>query len=558
MRRQLLEWSAYDDRQAAPDLAGSIRSMWSATFFACLAAIGLAVWKPAALPAALPVLLLWLAAPVLAWWISRPLVRRAAELTREQTVFLRRIARKTWAYFEQFVVAEDHWLPPDNFQEHPGPAIAHRTSPTNIGLAQLACLAAADFGYISTGSLIERTSNAFQSMASLQRHHGHFYNWYDTQTLQPLAPRYISSVDSGNLAAHLLTLRAGLLALPDQRIVSARVFEGLADTLALLPDVTPEPDQEAVRGLRSLLYAVSASPGTKLPAIRQQLATVADATTALAVAWSGAAEDEATAWIAALARQSRDALDDLRFLAPWLEEPATPANALAELDGIPTLRQLAAAGIERAVARISELEKLAQQASEFATANYEFLYDRTRHLLAIGYNVDDHRRDTSYYDLLASEARLCTFVAIAQGQLPQESWFALGRLLTTAGGEPVLVSWSGSMFEYLMPLLVMPTYQGTLLDQTCRAAVARQIAYGHQRSLPWGVSESGYNTVDANLNYQYHAFGVPGLGLTRGLAEDLVVAPYASALALMVEPEAACQNLARLARTRARGPLRIL
>ena len=355
-------------------------------------------------------------------------------------------------------------------------------------------------------------------------------------------------MDSGNLAAHLLTLKAGLLALPDQKIVSARVFDGLADTLALLPDVTRESDQEAVRGLRSLLYAVSKSPGTKLPALRRQLATVADATAALAVAWTGAPEDDATTWIAALARQTRDALEDLTHLTPWLEEPAAPScpSPQTEFDAIPTLREMAGAGIERAVARISQLERLAQQASEFATANYEFLYDRTRHLLAIGYNVDDHRRDSSYYDLLASEARLCTFVAIAQGQLPQESWFALGRLLTTAGGDPVLVSWSGSMFEYLMPLLVMPTYDGTLLDQTNRAAVARQIAYGRQRSLPWGVSESGYNTVDANLNYQYHAFGVPGLGLTRGLAEDLVVAPYASALALMVEPEAACENLERL------------
>ncbi len=548
-RRHLLEWSAYDDRQAAPDLAGSMRSMWSTSFFAGLAAVGLAAWKPSALPVALPVLLLWLTAPVLTWWLSRPLVRRAAELTWEHAVFLRRMARKTWAYFEQFVVAEDHWLPPDNFQEHPGPAIAHRTSPTNIGLAQLASLAAADFGYISAGTLVERTSNAFQAMTLLERHQGHFYNWYDTQTLQPLAPRYISSVDSGNLAAHLLTLRAGLLALPDQRIVGARVFEGLVDTLDLLPDVTREPDQEAIRGLRSLLYAVSESPGTKLSAINRQLEAVANATAALSAAWTGGPEEEATAWIAALTRQSRDALEDLRFLAPWLEQSATPADPgpYAEFDLIPTLRELAARGVERAAARIADCERLAQQASEFATANYEFLYDRSRHLLAIGYNVDDHRRDTSYYDLLASEARLCTFVAIAQGQLPQESWFALGRLLTTAGGEPVLVSWSGSMFEYLMPLLVMPAYEGTLLDQTCRAAVARQIAYGRQRSLPWGVSESGYNTVDANLNYQYHAFGVPGLGLTRGLAEDLVVAPYASALALMVEPEAACENLERLA-----------
>ncbi len=178
---------------------------------------------------------------------------------------------------------------------------------------------------------------------------------------------------------------------------------------------------------------------------------------------------------------------------------------------------------------------------------YDFLFDKARHLLAIGYNVDERRLDSSYYDLLASEARLCSFVAIAQGKLPQESWFALGRLLTTTGGEPVLLSWSGSMFEYLMPLLVMPTYEDTLLDRTYQAAVEGQIKYGRSRGLPWGMSESGYNTIDVHHNYQYRAFGVPGLGLKRGLADDWVIAPYASALALMVAPEEACLNLQRLA-----------
>jgi cyclic beta-1,2-glucan synthetase len=178
---------------------------------------------------------------------------------------------------------------------------------------------------------------------------------------------------------------------------------------------------------------------------------------------------------------------------------------------------------------------------------YDFLYDKERYLLAIGYNVNDRRRDSSYYDLLASEARLCSFVAIAQGQLPQENWFALGRQLTKSGGEPVLLSWSGSMFEYLMPLLVMPTYEYTLLDQSCTAAVERQIEYGRQRGVPWGMSESGYFLIDASLNYQYRAFGVPGLGLKRGLADDLVIAPYATALALMVAPEEACVNLQLLA-----------
>ena len=201
----------------------------------------------------------------------------------------------------------------------------------------------------------------------------------------------------------------------------------------------------------------------------------------------------------------------------------------------------------RAGARIAAIERLALQSNELARMEYDFLFDKARHLLAIGYNVGEHRQDSSYYDLLASEARFSSFVAIAQGQLPQDSWFALGRLLTTAGGEPILLSWSGSMFEYLMPLLVMPTYEHTLLDQTCKAAVASQIEYGRKCGVPWGISECGYNAIDVHLNYQYRAFGVPGLGLKRGLAEDLVIAPYASALALMVAPEKACLNLERLA-----------
>ena len=581
-KRRLLEWSAYDDRQPAPDLAASYRSMASAPFLATLAALGLATMRPGALAIAAPVIALWLASPLIAWWLSRPLVRRRASLTPEQTTFLRQIARKTWGYFEQFVVASDHWLPPDNFQEHPGPAVAHRTSPTNMGLAQLANLAAWDFGYISAGTLVQRTMDAFQSMASLERHQGHFYNWYDTRTLRPLPPRYISSVDSGNLAGHLLTLRAGLLALPDQKIVSERVFDGLVDALGVLAGYMPESRETQIRQLQAqLATACQARPAT-LPDYKTQLESVASAAEAIAASADANAEDDAAAWAFALARQSRDVLDDLRLIAPWLELPSVPSGLreFADFDRVPSLRELAndtagklagiegrlrhevsreetawivayrdaiAMGAERAGARIAACERLAQEATGFATANQEFLYDRARHLLSIGYNVEERRRDTSFYDLLASEARLATFVAIAQGQLPQESWFALGRLLTTAGGDPVLVSWSGSMFEYLMPLLVMPAYDGTLLDQTCRAAVARQIAYGSQQSVPWGVSESGYNTVDANLNYQYHAFGVPGLGLTRGLAEDMVVAPYATALALMVEPEAACANLQRLA-----------
>ena len=598
-KKRLLEWAAPDSsgssiRDDHASLASSFQSMWIAPVISIAAAVYLAASMPATLAVAGPILFLWIASPGITWWISRPLVRREARLTAGQIAFLRRISRKTWAFFETFVDPEDHWLPPDNYQEHPGATVAHRTSPTNMGLALLANLSAYDFGYIPAGQLIERTANALRTMAALERYQGHFYNWYDTQSLQPLPPHYISSVDSGNLAGHLLTLRPGLLALPDQEILGPRWFEGLSDTLGILVEAAGQAASPQLARLRKDLETARDSRPATLAAARQWLTLLAASAgevarffdTETGVANATKPENEAKWWAQALARQCRSALDELTFLAPWLLLPVPPAGCnagLGDFPGIgenPTLRELARLDEElppevaprpvanataeerrwldelrrliteasrRAKERIAAVERLALQSGELARMQYDFLLDKTRHLLAIGYNVGERRCDASYYDLLASESRLSSFVAIAQGQLPQESWFALGRLLTTAGGEPILLSWGGSMFEYLMPLLVMPTYERTLLDQTYKAAVERQIAYGNQRGVPWGMSESGYNAVDIHLNYQYRAFGVPGLGLKRGLAEDLVVAPYASALALMVAPEAACLNLQRLA-----------
>jgi cellobiose phosphorylase len=511
-RTRLLEWTASGDPGRSRGvggrhaLAASCRSMWIGPALACATAIYLAAFRPAALALAGPVLLLWFASPAIAWWLGRPRARPASRLTAEETGFLRALARRTWAFFDAFVGPEDHWLPPDSYQEQPVAVLAHRTSPTNMGLALLANLSAYDFGYISAGRLIERTANTLGTMQGLERHQGHFYNWYETRTLRPLPPLYVSSVDSGNLTGHLLTLRAGLLALCDAPILAGRWLEGLIDTARFLGEAR----------LERALETAAQSPPASLRAA------------ALLLEGLGAGSG---------------ILDDLRHFFP--------GGAGAFPDGaMPTLRALARLEGEtgrRAQARIAETERLARQCSEFADMEYGFLLDPARQLLAIGFNVGEGRRDASYYDLLASEARAASFVAIAQGKLPQENWFALGRLLTSAGGEPALLSWSGSMFEYLMPLLVMPMFEGTLLDQTCRAVVRRQIAYGNQRGVPWGMSESGYNSVDAALNYQYRAFGVPGLGLRRGLTEDLVVAPYASALALMVAPEAACRNLQRLA-----------
>jgi cyclic beta-1,2-glucan synthetase len=589
-RRRLLEWNPSSDVERAMEQTGdrpllaSYRSMAIAPAIAMLAWVGLSLTDPAVLVVAGPILLLWAASPGIAWWLSRPLPRRDARLSVDQSRFLRLLARKTWAYFETHVGPDDHDLPPDNVQEDPAVRVAHRTSPTNMGLALLANLAAHDFGYLSTGQLVLRTANALRTMESLERYRGHFYNWYDTRTGQPLAPRYVSTVDSGNLAGHLLTLRPGLTALVDAPILNKRWFEGLSDTFRILADAAGQDPPPAVAQFElALALPKGAGPLTLTGAwahMGRLVACAAAVAAELAAGEAANSDNEATFWARALARQCTELRDELILLAPWLELSTPPGTGL-DLPGnrnIPTLRELAALGAagspmsrhdngpsgesqdrynmlqpllargaEQAKARIAEIDGLASQTIALTAMDYDFLFDKVRRQLVIGYNVEDRRGDASYYDLLASEARLCNFVAIAQGRLPQESWFALGRLLTSVGGAPVLLAWSGSMFEYLMPLLVMPTYENTLLDQTYVAAVERQIDYGRQRGVPWGMSESGYNTVDVHLNYQYRAFGVPGLGLKRGLGEDLVVAPYASALALMIAPDAACLNLQRLA-----------
>ena len=548
-RRNLLQW--HPSRQAArarvDEAAALWRSMWIAPLLGVLAGVALTCTRPVALGVAGPFLLLWLVAPAVAWWVSRAPSSPRFNATPADLRFLRRLARKTWAFFESHVGPQEHWLPPDNRQEKPELTIAHRTSPTNMGLSLLANLSAWDLGYLSAGRVLQRTRDSLHTMQGLPRHRGHFYNWYDTQSLQPLPPHYVSTVDSGNLAGHLLTLRSGLLELADAPLFGRHQFDGLADTFELLESALARGDRhaDAVADLRRELDAALAQPPASVEhaaACMERLASLIDA---VAPALDGHPESEVGFWLQALREQCLDGRDYLRPFAGWTpgeHDPAIPSlRRLAQADTAPEARHHAA-GL------LAAIERLAAQSGALAEMDYGFLHDTRRDLLSIGYNVDERQLDAGCYDLLASEARLTSFVAIAQGQLPQESWFALGRLLTTTAGEPVLLSWTGSMFEYLMPALVMPSYESTLLDQTCRAAVARQIEYGRQLGLPWGVSESGYNTMDAHFNYQYRAFGVPGLGLKRGLGDELVVAPYATALALMVAPEAACANLQRLAK----------
>jgi cyclic beta-1,2-glucan synthetase len=606
-RKKLLEWrpSASAGRKGAETIVSLYLRMWIAPLLAIGCTGSIIYLDSMAIFGAESILLLWLLAPAIVWRVGIPEVMENPKLSDEQVRFLQKAARKTWSFFEQFLTAEDNWLPPDNFQEQPIAVVAHRTSPTNMGLSLLAGLAAYDFGYIAGSELLQRTRNTLTTMGQLDRYRGHFYNWYDTQSLVTLPPRYVSTVDSGNLIGHLLTLRQGILTLPDQPIFNRNNYEGLEATVRIIEELAggvPGVDRAGGTGagktggasagkltaadklLEALKICVSEAPALSQVKKRLgELALVADIWT-INLADS---DPETVVWVKRLVQQIERLRRELGELAPWGDLLPVPGrfDRLAVLEEIPSLtvikeisgqlltevdgyeqgengsascspeerewlsrmRAAIVAGGMSAVERIVEAQRIIEQCEQFSMVDYDFLYDKSTSLFRIGYNMEEQRKDESSYDLLATEARLGVFVAIAQGQLPQESWFALGRLLTSSTAGPILLSWSGSMFEYLMPQLVMPAYENTLLSQTNKSTVKRQIEYGDQRDIPWGISESSYNMVDAALNYQYRAFGVPGLGLKRGLKEDLVIAPYATMLALMIMPLKACENLQILA-----------
>jgi cyclic beta-1,2-glucan synthetase len=573
-RHHLLEWQTAAAVESGSDsrLSHVLRRMGAIP----LLALGLELlllsrgMAHAALVAA-PVLLLWFVSPLVAWWVSLPLKTRAAELDGDDRLLLRRVARLTWRYFEVLVGPQENWLPPDNLQEAPDPRVAHRTSPTDMGLALLANLSAHDLGYLSAGQLLDRTGRTLDSMEQLERHRGHFLNWYDTITRRALRPKYISTVDSGNLVGHVRVLRIGLLELAEGPLLPACFRDGLQDTLQVLGSLHGTNGNLATVG-----SGLRVSPDT-LSAQSLWLEDQLQATRRLVGSIDAELHPEAAWWVNAFEQQLGAFQADLAELAPWLVldetilarlEPSwrtaiDHASGLTELERLARqaadalagpqhtglTQQLATAfrlGADRIAARLRLVKALARRCTDLAEADFAFLYDPMRKLLVIGYDVDERRPDSGVYDLLASEARLASYIAIAEGQLPFDHWFALGRRLTTSAGKQVLLSWSGSMFEYLMPRLVMPHYEGTLLDQTCNGAVASQIAYGGHVGTPWGISESSYNLKDTEGTYQYRAFGVPALGLQRGLADELVIAPYAALLALLVDPRRASTNLRRM------------
>ncbi len=524
-------------------------------------------------------------------------------LTEGQRRALRRVARKTWLFFETFVGDADHWLPPDNFQEIPDGRVAHRTSPTNQGLLLLSTLAASDLGYIGLGTLADRLERTFDTLNALEKHWGHFYNWYQTETRQPLPPRYVSTVDSGNLLGCLLTLAHGLREKTAKPIFGPAVIEGLVDSLHLMN----EHAQPHVNW-PDALTADLATWDVWLEDFERQARELAghgekQSTTVAGVVIASASTDVVPAtWADRLVRQVGAWRAELAATAPWLgalrafdrrgasafrtesahrrwgslrQSLLLPASLLAiaesadqrladltELEdeaGDPTvvadLRAIAA-GVRdpRPAELLSRLRRLADSAEDLAVAmDFRPLYRPDRHLFAIGFNLVQNRLDNTCYDLIASECCLTSYLAVARGEAPRRHWFQLGRPFIRAAGRVGLISWGGTMFEYLMPRLLLKSLPGTLLAEACRTAVARQIDYGRSLGLPWGISESGFSAQYLDGDYQYQAFGVPGLGLKQGLEQDRVVAPYATAMATMLAPREALANFRHLAQEGAEG-----
>ena len=592
-----------------------LKSAWQAMILAPLLAflfsLMLFVLDRQALWVALPLVIGWIASPYIATRISEPYRQRVKKVIPAQEHKLRLLARSTWLYFEHFVGPEDRWLPPDHFQESPRGVVAHRTSPTNIGLALLSTLSAHDLGYIGPLELSLRLRDSFDSMDALERVRGHFLNWYDTRSFAPLPPRYISTVDSGNLAACLMTLRQGCY---DMNQTEAVHWQGLQDTLDMLSVTLTQGGlgsaadslQAAIDSLQALVKKLN-DRSQFTPALLMELFKEGQAELE-AMLWEAVQQtDEETApdtlrklsiWIDRVRHQLRRIRIDIQVLAPWLlalgemprpsqldsrPELASAWQALQEnlslhprLGEIPDICKRASNIIEELAdfldrddiavfewcdtltydlesARkncLSLLDNFSVLASRseafFQSMPFGFLYDSQRHVFHIGYNVESGRLDSNYYDLMASEARIASLVAIARGDVPQNHWLHLSRPLTEFDGARCLLSWSGTMFEYLMPKLFLESYPNTLMDESCRVAIEQQMKYAAEKNIPWGTSEASYYNFDAQQIYQYQAFGIPSLGYKRGLSDDLVVAPYASVLALPYRPQEVMQNLAQL------------
>lgn len=584
--RNLLQWTAcehtYNTQTKAHQMF--ILQLGGVSFFGALIFGTVSLANPQAELLALPFCFLWLIAPFIVYIIDKPIDKSLVnKISNNDQKVLRKIARRTWRYFDEFVGPKTHWLPPDNYQTALNIEIAQRTSPTNIGLWLLAVMSAYDFKYITCDILIDKTLATIRELKKLERHEGHFLNWYDIQSLEPLFPRYVSTVDSGNFLASIWTLKQGMYEMISLPILPPDALEGIRDTYEILHEMINAKTDEIHRILHThtsndlLPFIATVKNALK---IVQGLTFEEDKEY-----WLREIETQLNAWDAIISRYfswveilSSLSIEQLQLIDPQASQLMYQAlsqkisleivankDFLASFDRLITAAQRSdlpkeiqtwGKKLQEALAtaqwfageKLGLVAELIKEIDQFSQEmNLKFLYNSDRKLFVIGYNVDDRRLDTSYYDLITSEARIASLVGIAKEDVPLDHWWALGRVYSIAHKRKVLLSWGGTMFEYLMPLIFNKYYPDSLIGEACDAAVACQIAYGKKRGIPWGISESAFSAIDSHRIYQYKSFGIPGLGLKRGLEDDLVVSPYSSALALAVAPKGAIQNLKKMA-----------
>ncbi len=538
-KANLLEWvtAAQVESSIKNGLSFVSRTFRYTTVFSLVVFFLILFFKPASVYVSLIFIGTWFFSPFILDKISKDRTRETYDIPSVDVELLRNITCKTWNFFETFVTEEDNWLPPDNFQQVPKDLVAHRTSPTNIGLYLLSTCSAFRFGYIGPQELITRLRHTLNTMLKMPSHLGHFYNWYNTTDLSQLGPEYISTVDSGNLAGHLLAVKQICLDVKSTPLLYSSLLLGIEDIIKILKQdvedftrsvlISPQKDLDSIKfQINEMLKYVREMKVEQfegnpyfLDGLESRVNFVNSQFIKISHYIGGNEFNSITNWVSKL----KDKINRIKY----------------EISSTSSEDQL--------ISFHNDCEDVAQACHDFViNMDFSFLYNRKRKLFTIGFNVRDGKIDDSYYDLLASEARLTSFISIAKGDVPENHWFHLGRQMTSLFRQRVLISWSASMFEYLMPLLVMKDYLGTLLNETHVAVVKQQMAYAGIQNRPWGISESAFNARDLNSNYQYGPFGVPGLGLKRGLSNDFVVSPYSTVLASLVLPKESIANLRRL------------
>lgn len=579
-KRNLLEWQTAADVEAKSkkSVEAYISEMWPGSLLALIIGalafsadiyLGLLMLVPT---------ILWFVSPYIAYLISREYAPESYNYSKEDMVLLRRLSRETWAYFEDFVNSENNWLAPDNYQENPPNGVAHRTSPTNIGMGITSNLCAHDLGYIDLSDTIDRIDKIQGTIESLASFKGHLYNWYDTKTKEPLYPRYVSTVDSGNMVAYMWLAARCIEAYLNEPLISESYKKGVEDTIKL---ASKEIDEKtSLKNTYGLILS-------RLENLNMDLTTWK---AFLMELWSKVLEVEKSTegkglyWNSKLKNSCSKFLGEIQRFTPWVDiintqkdfpedikkdlnsiVTETPFNSMSvrldnllqklrysiqggngnnDFTGITELIENSKREISqqyiRAIGLIKRLQKFVED------TDFKAVYDKKRQLFSIGYDIEKDTLNNSYYDLLASEARCASFMAIAKGDVEQKHWFKLGRAMTLMGKAKGLVSWSGTMFEYFMPLLIMKSYPDSLIDATYRGVIEGQKKYCGERRVPWGISESAFYYFDNAMNYQYKAFGIPGIGLKRGLSNELVVAPYATVIALQKDLNGGIKNLKRL------------